>query len=90
MGEFLLRNDSDPHQLLSLEELQPVFLSLQGIEFPHLRNKVTTLKYLRRLGVMDDIAKLRGVCTWAYIQRNQFPGQGDDTDKVLFSRCLYL
>ena len=31
---------------------------------------------------MDGIAKLRGVSTWAYVQRNQFPGQGDDTDKV--------
>ena len=34
VGEFLLRNDSDHYQLLSLEELQPVFLSLQGVEFP--------------------------------------------------------
>ena len=31
---------------------------------------------------MDGIAKLRGVSNWAYVQRNQFPGQGDDTDKV--------
>ena len=25
---------------------------------------------------------LRGVSTWAYIQRNQFPGQGDEKDKM--------
>ena len=31
---------------------------------------------------MDGIAKLRGVNTWAYVQRNQFPGQGDKTNKV--------
>jgi hypothetical protein len=31
---------------------------------------------------MDGIAKLRGVSTWAYVQRNQFPGQGDEADKV--------
>ena len=31
---------------------------------------------------MDGIAKLRGVNTWAYVQRNQFPGQGDGMDKV--------
>jgi hypothetical protein len=32
--------------------------------------------------LQDGIAKLRGVSTWAYVQRNQFPGQDDDTDKV--------
>ena len=31
---------------------------------------------------MDGITKLRGVSTWAYVQRSQFLGQGDDTDKV--------
>jgi hypothetical protein len=31
---------------------------------------------------MDGIAKLRGVRNWAYIQRNQFSGQGNDADKV--------
>jgi hypothetical protein len=30
---------------------------------------------------MDGIAKLRGVSTWAYVQRNQFPDEGDDTNK---------
>jgi hypothetical protein len=33
VGEFLLCNESDPHQPLSLEELEPVFLSVQGVEF---------------------------------------------------------
>jgi hypothetical protein len=37
---------------------------------------------LRRFGVIDGIAKLRGVSNWAYVQRNQFLGQGDDTDKM--------
>jgi hypothetical protein len=31
---------------------------------------------------MDSIAKLKGVSNWAYVQWNQFPGQGDDADKV--------
>ena len=31
---------------------------------------------------MDGITKLRGLSNWAYIQRNMFPGQGDDFDKV--------
>ena len=31
---------------------------------------------------MDGIAKLRGVNTWDYVQRNQFPDHGDEMDKV--------
>ena len=81
LGEFLLCNDSDLHQLLSMEVLEPVFYRCKEMNSPHLRNKVTTFKYLRRLGVMDSIARLRGVSTWAYVHRNQFPGQSDDTDK---------
>jgi hypothetical protein len=33
VGEFLLRNDSDRHQLFLLEALEPDFLSLQGVAF---------------------------------------------------------
>ena len=57
VGEFLLRNDSDTHQLLSLEELEPVFYRYKELNFPHLGNKVTTFIYLRMLGVMEGIAK---------------------------------
>ena len=31
---------------------------------------------------MDGIAKLKGVCIWAYVQRNQFLDQGDEANKV--------
>ena len=31
---------------------------------------------------MDGIAKLRGVNTWAYVHRNRFPGQNDETDNI--------
>ena len=82
VGEFFLRNDNDPHHLLSLEELKPVFNRCKELNSPHLRCKVITFKYLRRLGVMDGIAKLGGVKTWAYVQWNQFPSHDDETDKV--------
>jgi len=82
VGEFLLSGDSDTQRLLSLKELEPVFESCIELNSPNLRSKVTFFKYLRRFGVMDGIAKLRGVSNWAYVQRNQFPEQGDDTDKV--------
>ena len=31
---------------------------------------------------MDGIVKLRGVRIWAYVQRNQFPSEGEKTNKV--------
>ena len=31
---------------------------------------------------MDGITKLQGHSSWAYIQRNMFPDQGDDSEKV--------
>ena len=39
-------------------------------------------KYLQRFGVMNVITKLRGLNNWAYIQKNMFPGQGNDSEKV--------
>ena len=88
--EFHLRNDSDSHQLLFLEELELVFYRCKELNFSHHRNKVTTFKYLLRLGVMDGIAKLRGVNTWAYVQRNQFPSQGHDTDKAFVFKVFEI
>ena len=37
---------------------------------------------MRRFGIIDGITKLRGLSNWAYVQRNMFPGQGDDSDIV--------
>lgn len=70
MGEILFSHDNDPHQLLLLKELEPVSDRCEKLNIPHLHNKVTTFEYLYRLGVMDGIAKLKGVNTWAYVQRN--------------------
>ena len=80
VGEFLQSGDYDTHRLLSLKELVLVFESCSELKSPNLYSKVTSFKYLWRFGVMDGIAKLRGVSNWAYVQRNQFPGQSDDAD----------
>ena len=82
VGEVFLSADNDTHRLLSLKELEHVFESCRELNSPNLRSKVTLFKYLRKFGVMDGIAKLRDVSNWAYVQRNQFLGQGDDTDKL--------
>ena len=82
LGEYLLRNEDDPPRVLSVEELEPVPDCCKELHSPSLKNKVTTFKYMRRLCIMDGITKLRGLSNWAYIQRNMFPSQGDESDMV--------
>jgi ribosome biogenesis protein Nip4 len=82
VGYIFLSGDNDTQRLLSLKELGHVFESYRKLNSRNLRSKVTSFKYLRRFGVMDGIAKLRGVSNWAYVQRNQFLRQSDDADKV--------
>ena len=82
LGQYLTRNEDDPPTVLSLNELEPVFDSCKELNSPSLQNRVYTFKCLQRFGVMDGITKLRGLSNWAYIQRNMFSGQGDDSEKV--------
>jgi hypothetical protein len=82
LGEYLLRNEDEPPKTLTLDELIPVLDRFKDMGSPSIRNKVVTFRYLRRYGVMDSITKLRGLNNWSYVQRNMFPGQGEDSDKV--------
>ena len=68
--------------MLSLEELEHVFDCCKELNSYNLRNKVTRFKYLRRFEIMDSITKLRGLSNWAFVQRNMFLRQGDDSNKI--------
>ena len=82
LGEYLIRDKDDPPTVLSLNELESVFDSCKELNCPSLRNRVYTFKYLRRFGIMDGITKLLDLSNWAFIQRNMFPDQGNDFEKV--------
>lgn len=82
LGEFLLRSKADPPHTLGLDELEPVFDRCKDMTSQCIKNHVTTFKYLRRFRVMDSITKLRGLSTWAYVQKNMFPSQGEVEEKV--------
>ena len=82
LGELLLRLEDAPTKTLTLEELEPVFDRCKDVSSPNLRNNVITFKYLKRFGWMESITMLRGLSTWAFVQKNMFPGQGDEEDKV--------
>ena len=81
LSQFLL-NDEGCNKMLSLEELEPVLSQAKDLTSPAIRKTVTSFKSLGRLEEMDGIAKLRGTTSWAFVQTNRFPGQGDPTDKV--------
>ena len=89
VGEFIISIDSDTHRLLSLKELEPVFESCRELNSPNLCSKVTSFKYLRRFGVMDGIAKLRGISNRAYVQRNQSKGTLSCVGKVSWNNYLH-
>jgi hypothetical protein len=82
VGEYLLRNEDEPNKVLSFEELVPVLDRCKDMGSPSIRNRVVTFRYLKRYGVMDSITKLRGLSNWAFVQKNMFPGQGEDSEKV--------
>jgi hypothetical protein len=65
-----------------LEEPVLVLEKYKYMNSPSIKNDFSAFGYIRRFGVMDGIAALRGCSHWAYVQENKFPGQGSDSDKV--------
>jgi hypothetical protein len=88
VGELLLDPKGAPARKYDLEELVPVLDKCQYMSSPSIKNNMTTFKYIRRFGVMDGIAMLRGCSHWAYVQVNMFPGQGSNSDKVFVFKML--
>jgi hypothetical protein len=82
VGELLIDPKGAPVRKYDLEELVPILEKCKDMSSPSIKNDVTAFRYIRRFGVMDGIATLRGCSYWAYVQENKFPGQGSDSDKV--------
>lgn len=82
IGPLLLVGEGQEKKTLELEELLPIFDLCKHLTSPNLRNSISSFRYFRRYGVMDSIALLRGSSNWNFVQKNMFPGQGEDTDKV--------
>jgi seryl-tRNA synthetase len=60
VGESLINPDGAPVQKYDLEELVPVLEKCKYMSSPSIKNDVTAFRYIRRFGVMDGIATLRG------------------------------
>jgi hypothetical protein len=82
VGDLLIDPEGAQVRKFDLEELVPVLEKCKYMSSPSIKNDVTAFKFIRRFGVMDGIATLRGCSHWAFVQENKFPGQGSESDKV--------
>jgi hypothetical protein len=80
--ELLLYPKGAPAIKFDLKELVPIVNKCKYMSSPSIQNNLTMYRYLRRLGVIDDITMLRGCSHWTFVQRNMLPGQGSDSEKV--------
>jgi hypothetical protein len=74
VGELPIDPEGAPVRKFDLEELLPVLEKCKYMSSPSIKNDVTAFRYIRRFGVMDGIATLRGCSNWAYVHENKFPG----------------
>jgi len=81
LGGLLLRPKRVPLSNLEMNEFLSILEKCEYMKTPSIRNEVTTFKYFRRFGVMDNITKLQGCNNWAFVQENKFPNQGFDSNK---------
>jgi hypothetical protein len=64
VGELLIDPEGAPVRKFDLEELLPVLEKCKYMSSPSIKNDVTAFRYIRRFGVMDGIATLRGCSHW--------------------------
>lgn len=83
LGKHLLQLQDLPAKTLTQEELEPIFDGCKDMSSPNLRTNVVTFNYHRRFDWMERITMLMGLNTWAFVQKNMFPNQGDEQDMVL-------
>jgi hypothetical protein len=67
VGKLLIDPEGVPVRKFDLEELVPVLEKCKYMSSPSIKNDETAFKYIRRFGVMDNIATLRGCSHWAFI-----------------------
>jgi hypothetical protein len=60
VGELLIDPEGAPVRKYDLEELVPILEKCKYMNSPSIKNDVTAFRYIRRFGVIDGIATLRG------------------------------
>ena len=67
---------------ITMEDMKTVMEKYANLASPNIKNAISNFKHVERTNPMDGIRHMRGCTTWLFVQRNIFPGQGADDDKV--------
>ena len=67
---------------MTVENMKTVIEKYANLASPNFKNAISNFKHIRRTNPMDGIHQMRGCTPWPFIQRNMFPGQGVDGNKV--------
>ena len=67
---------------MTLEGMKNVMAKFSNLASPNVKNKICHFKHLGRSNAMDGIRQMRDCTRWPFVQRNMFPGQGAEDDKV--------
>jgi hypothetical protein len=67
VGELFVDLEGALARKFDLEELVHILDKCKYMSLLSFKNNVTTFKYIRRFGIMDGIAMLRGYSHWAYV-----------------------
>ena len=84
--EFLAKHLLRPEQCdttMTVEDMKTVMEKYANLASPNIKNAISNFKHVERTNPMDGIWQMRGCTTWPFVQRNMFPGQGADDDKVI-------
>jgi hypothetical protein len=60
VGELLIEPEGAPVRKFDPKELLPVLEKCKYKSSPSIKNDITAFRYIRRFGVMDGIATLKG------------------------------
>ena len=81
LGELLLAPQEVPAKTMTFEELVPILDKCKYMTSLSVKN-VTKFRCQGRFGGMDSITMLKGYSNWPYVQKNMFPSQGSNSNKV--------
>ena len=83
--EFLAKHLLHPEHCnatMTVEDMKTIMEKYANLASPNIKNAISNFKHVERTNPMDGIRQMRGCMTWPFIQRNMFPRQGADDDKV--------
>ena len=81
LAKHLLRSEQCDTTMM-VEDMKTVMEKYANLASSNIKNAISNFKHVGRTNPMDGIRQMRGCTTRPFVERNMFPGQGADDDKV--------